>query len=176
MTVKGTYCTFRCRRPCALRHTWRRVLSFACIAILFIDFTILRLACQHLSAQVLLLSMLTLGFLGTCLGTCAVVVLFKIVSEAWIAYQAWSILRPIPAVPAGHFIWGQVPEILSEEAPLHLAEWGKKYGSIYKIRTLWKWAVVVLDPAIAGTSAQTIIKARKFLSASAESHAWRSQT
>eukprot|EP00879_Flechtneria_rotunda_P010957 GHRR01011449.1.p1 GENE.GHRR01011449.1~~GHRR01011449.1.p1 ORF type:complete len:319 (+),score=84.89 GHRR01011449.1:395-1351(+) len=54
---------------------------------------------------------------------------------------------PIPGPPPSNWIIGHVSKILSDDAPLQLAEWTNTYGPIYKIQLNNSPAVVLTDPA-----------------------------
>lgn len=63
-------------------------------------------------------------------------------------YRQWIKLKNIPSPPAPSFFWGHSQTWLSTRLPMQLADWTAKYGSVYRIRFLHRWAVVVTDPTL----------------------------
>jgi cytochrome P450 len=61
------------------------------------------------------------------------------------SFLIWKTLRVIPSPPWDSFIFGHLPGFLSDKAPEIMAAYSERYGSVFRLRILWYWQVIVTD-------------------------------
>eukprot|EP00879_Flechtneria_rotunda_P010935 GHRR01011426.1.p1 GENE.GHRR01011426.1~~GHRR01011426.1.p1 ORF type:complete len:628 (+),score=243.39 GHRR01011426.1:210-2093(+) len=80
--------------------------------------------------------------------TLLALVTWPVAQFIWTRYQRWRKLYHLPAPPAASLLFGHAGTFLSTKSPLSLAEWTATYGSVYRIRFLYNWGVIVTDPGL----------------------------
>jgi hypothetical protein len=49
-------------------------------------------------------------------------------------FKRWVVLSRIPSPPASSLLLGHIPDVMTDQAPLVVAEWCKQLGPVIRIR------------------------------------------
>ncbi|GLC35290.1 hypothetical protein PLESTB_000580500 [Pleodorina starrii] len=95
-------------------------------------------------------------FLAVLLNLLGVILALALTKGLPLLFKPTYDLRKLPSPPVGDLILGHAKSLLRPDYHRVILDWTRKYGSIFRLRILTQWTVVITDPWVAAQVLATV--------------------